>query len=145
MKFCIHCEKKKTDSSFSKHIKAKDGLQSSCKACQKVTNRDYQFNNKEATVARVKRWQDNNRDKVNLESSKWRASKMNATPQWVNESYMKLWYKLAKMEEERTGCKVEVDHIIPLQNKEVCGLHCEHNMQLLFRRDNRSKGNTFII
>jgi len=89
-------------------------------------------------------WKKNNRDKCNSYGSKYRASRINATPSWANDAYMKLWYTLAQIEQERTGRRVEVDHIVPLQGKNVCGLHHEHNMQLLFREHNSSKGNKYI-
>ena len=67
-----------------------------------------------------------------------------AKPDWANDKFMELWYKLAKVEERRTGKKVHVDHIIPLKGRNVCGLHCEDNMQLLFAEDNWSKGNSHV-
>jgi hypothetical protein len=41
------------------------------------------------------------------------------------------------------GCDVVVDHIIPIKNELVCGLHVPWNMQLLTRSKNSEKGNTF--
>ena len=71
--------------------------------------------------------------------------KTQAIPKWSNQKYIKLWYQLAIIEEERTGRKVHVDHIVPLKGKLVCGLHCEDNMQLLFAEDNISKGNKYVV
>jgi len=71
------------------------------------------------------------------------AQLISAQPKWANTKYIALFYRFAKLEQERTGKKVEVDHIVPLQHSRVCGLHCEHNLQLLTARANKIKNNTF--
>ena len=64
-----------------------------------------------------------------------------ATPKWANMRYIELWYEFARTEADRIGEPVHVDHIIPLKGKNVCGLHCEDNMQLLTASHNCRKSN----
>lgn len=70
-----------------------------------------------------------------------------AMPSWANKKHIKdLYYsvsllnKLAgKRECGRTA--FHVDHIIPLNGENVCGLHVEYNLQLLPAKVNLSKSN----
>jgi len=103
----------------------------------------YAENNPEKVAARQREYKQNNKDIITAISAKRRAVKLRATPKWINDGYVKLFYKLAKIEEIRTGLKVHVDHIIPLNNPIVCGLHCEDNLQLLSEKANMLKGNRF--
>lgn len=72
--------------------------------------------------------------------AKRRASKLQAIPMWANKEHIDSIYYLASIN-RKVGYDVQVDHIVPLQSKLVCGLHCESNLQLLQGSDNMTKGN----
>ena len=71
-----------------------------------------------------------------------RASKLHRTPPWLTDddkAQMVELYKLAKV------LGAHVDHIIPLQGKNVSGLHVPNNLQLLTPSQNSSKRNKFEV
>jgi len=68
-----------------------------------------------------------------------------ANPKWANRFFISEIYDLAERRTKATSFKWEVDHIIPLKHPLVCGLHVEHNLQLLPARENLLKGNRFDI
>ena len=70
------------------------------------------------------------------------AAKMQRIPAWANLDYIAGMYELCGLF-RRVGLNLEVDHIIPLQGKNVSGLHVEDNLQLLHGKMNRAKNNRF--
>lgn len=82
-------------------------------------------------------WRLSNPDKHAAQAAKRKSYKLRAIPLWANLDAIREIYKLAKQAGK------EVDHIIPLISKHVCGLHVENNLQLLSPIENRRKGNTF--
>lgn len=82
-------------------------------------------------------WKHNNPDIVNANSARRRANKLHACPVWADKKIIGSIYKEAK----RT--KYHVDHIVPLINPLVCGLHVEYNLQIMPPFDNMSKGNRY--
>lgn len=65
---------------------------------------------------------------------------MCAKPKWLDEFqlfFIEELYDLARLR------KQEVDHIVPLKNSKVCGLHVPWNLQLLTRSENAKKSNKF--
>jgi len=66
-----------------------------------------------------------------------------ATPRWANQDKMVEVYLERDRLSEKTGVPHEVDHIIPIVNKRVCGLHCEFNLRVIPRQENRTKSNKF--
>jgi hypothetical protein len=91
--------------------------------------------------AAEQRWRAANPAVITAYVSKRMALKLRATPAWANMTAILGFYIIAVEMERTTGLKHAVDHIVPLQSKLVCGLHCEANMQVLTKRDNSRKGN----
>jgi hypothetical protein len=52
-------------------------------------------------------------------------------------------YDLCAIRLKTTGIAYQVDHIIPLQSKYVCGLHNEFNLRVITAKENNIKGNRF--
>ena len=52
------------------------------------------------------------------------------------------FYEQARSLTRSTGVKHEVDHIVPLRGKTVCGLHVPWNLQVITRHENATKYNS---
>ena len=63
-----------------------------------------------------------------------RARKRQATPPWVDLDKIKEIYK-------NCPSNMTVDHIKPITNPRLCGLHVPWNLQYLTRSENSKKGN----
>lgn len=70
-----------------------------------------------------------------------RAKKLNATMDYSTNDKISLLYDKCKWLESLTGLKYHVDHVIPLNGKNVSGLHVWENLQILEASINFSKGN----
>lgn len=75
--------------------------------------------------------------------SRNRARELMAFPSWADENKINEFYLEAARRTLASGVPHEVDHIIPLKSRKVCGLHTEFNLQVLSRIDNMKKGNRF--
>lgn len=85
----------------------------------------------------------NNPYKSNARSSKRRSSKIKAAPLWLTKiqiEQIQEFYTMVKELETVFPWRQEVDHIEPLQGKDICGLHVPWNLQIIPRTLNRSKG-----
>lgn len=129
----IYCNTCNTILSFDSFYRSKNtwnGYKHYCISCQKLL-RDNDHS---------KKYIKNNRHKYNAYLAKYRASKLSATPPWLTKQQLaeiQLFYKQAR------DINMEVDHIVPLQGVNVCGLHVPWNLQLLTREQNASKSNNF--
>lgn len=100
--------------------------------------------NKQEYLERAKLWRSKNPEKTAYYTALRRALHKNATPKWLTreqKNEMKQFYVLAKELRWLSEEPLHVDHIIPLDNELVCGLHVPWNLQLLLRSENFKKGN----
>lgn len=88
-------------------------------------------------------WAKRNVGKVNSRTAQRRALKKQAMPLWADNSAIRRIYQDCVRRSKATGMRHEVDHIIPLQGKNVCGLHVAENLQIITAMDNRLKSNKF--
>jgi hypothetical protein len=163
MKTCTNSECKQINpqpfTEFHKRKAAKGGLSTRCRTCDNIRtngwaikNRErsnaakdrWRFANQEQVTAQIKRWEENNPGKKAVQVRKYQATKLNATPKWLTKEQrleMQAFYVEAARLTKETGIPHEVDHIEPLQGKNVRGLHVPWNLQILQRPLNRRKGN----
>jgi len=67
-----------------------------------------------------------------------------ATPKWLTETQfrqIRTLYEQAISLTKTTGEAYVVDHIIPLQHEDVCGLHVPWNLRVITRKENGLKSN----
>ena len=101
----------------------------------------------ENETKKIRIWQDNNRDKMNATAMKTHAERIKRKPKWIKDVFLediKIWYRRAKLIKQFTNELWEVDHIVPMQGKNVSGLHVPWNLQLLTKKQNRQKRNTHV-
>ena len=92
-----------------------------------------------------KRYQQTEKGKAQnrADCAKRKAQKLNATVAWANENKILTIYLRAQRKTEQTGKQHDVDHFLPLQNINVCGLHCESNLRVILAKTNKVKNNSF--
>lgn len=100
--------------------------------------RNYYEVNREELLENHRIWIRENAGKKNAHTAKRRAAQKQATPKWLTQK------QLAEIQQfyiEATKMNMVVNHIIPLTNPLICGLHVPWNLQLLTESENSSKNN----
>lgn len=154
-KVCKKCLIDKPINLFSKNKKGKFGVRPSCKSCesdlQKLRrvdridkirdyNKSWSKRNSAKKSQAKKDWVRENYDKVLSYNSARRSRQKFATLKGYSQDIEQIYW-LARDLRTITGENYQVDHIIPLNGKNVCGLHVPWNLQILPSDMNMSKGN----
>lgn len=140
---CKECQKEKSAKRYQANKKQYAKKQAEYKKANKSKVAEwgakYYAQNSEKVAAKSKKYRENNKEHLSaymrMYSAKRHATKLKAIPLWFEKEKVTLIYKKA----QEWG--FQVDHVIPLQGKNVCGLHCWANLQLLDKSSNASKGN----
>ncbi len=154
---------------FVKDSRYADGYQNRCKVCQKKYDSDrfltkrsvilqqsksYYESNLEQARAKRAEWRENHKEyaaqygklyrqlnpgKELAKTRKYAIAKMQAVPKWLSKA------QIQEMQKVYETCPAghEVDHIVPLQGKNVKGLHVPWNLQHLPKSENRKKSNKY--
>ena len=124
-----------------------------------LCSQGYYEKNKEKESARLKAWELLNGERRQEAKRDWRQSnksrlasqcrsrqamKLHATPAWADPKRIAVEYDLAKWCSEVIGSPYHVDHIVPLQGRNVCGLHVHNNLQVIPASDNLRKGSRHV-
>jgi hypothetical protein len=166
MKQCSKCKQVLPPTEFKRNSKLKSGLHSWCKGCCAIafsawrkadpikwakTQKAWRAKNpgkavayhKDAGYAAQRTWNASNRDKKAAYQAARTAQGLRATPPWADPAAIAAVYVQAE-QFRALGLDIDVDHVIPLQGKTVCGLHVANNLRVCLASDNRSKGNKLL-
>lgn len=134
-------------------------LRSRCKPCRSRVVCEWARQNPDVHNARLRRWRAQNPEKAsapgrayyrrNKEAKRERTRRSRertrrASPPWTDRVAIGEFYKLADTLTAATGVRHEVDHIVPIAGRGICGLHVHWNLRVVPWRENRSKGNKLL-
>lgn len=153
-KVCTRCKQNQPTTEYNKNVRLKSGLTSHCKTCAREENqrqrlrrgteyeRKWNSQNKERRAEYSKKYNTANPHVMQAIVAKRKAAKLQATPDWLTEEQLSqikaLYAKSASMSTPH-----HVDHIVPLQGENVCGLHVPWNLRVIPADENIRKSNKF--
>ena len=125
----------------------------------KAAGRRYYEKNKKTVIARAagrphsevrqykQKYKDANPELYKALISNRRRRHRNATPSWATKEQklaMRRLYLEAQRLTKLTGERYVVDHIVPLINPDVCGLHVPWNLRVMTQEENLRKSNKLL-
>jgi 5-methylcytosine-specific restriction endonuclease McrA len=130
------------------HIDERFTYNGQCHSCLKAYNtgagkKEYQHAHRDEIAVKKQKYQRDNLHIFRQNGAKRRATKIKASVAWANREKIAEIYSESQKIIETTGILHQVDHIVPLNHKLVCGLHNEFNLQILTKTENLSKKNRY--
>ena len=125
----------------------------------KAAGKRYYEKNREVVIARAasrphlevrqykQKYKDANPELYKALTSVRKRRHRSATPPWITKDHklaMRKMYLEAQRLTRLTGERYVVDHIVPLINPEVCGLHVPWNLRVMTQEENLRKSNKLL-
>ena len=101
----------------------------------------YRADNAEHLPKQDRRWAKTNPGKIRAQTIRRNKHIKQATPDWANTKKISKIYVESAHITKKTNIPHQVDHIIPIRGKDVCGLHIEGNLRVITAKENLAKGN----
>ena len=151
---CLKLEWQRGNETRAEYFKAYNKSEAGQKA-----KREYYEKNRETVIARASnrpmdersraklRYKESNPDLYKELVSLRRRRFRQATPKWLSAEQkmeIRLKYRLAIELSRRTGIRHAVDHVVPLQGENVCGLHVPWNLEVITQDENLKKSNKLV-
>lgn len=120
-----------------------------CTVCSSTSLKSWRSINKDKEQTYKKKYRSTLRGKAlrNKNQQEREARKLQATrldDDEFNLLCIDELYHLAQLRKLYTGIPHDVDHIIPLRGKEVCGFHVWYNLQVISHKENEFKNNKLV-
>lgn len=151
---CLKIEWEKGNQTRAEYFKAYNESDAGKKA-----KKEYYERNKEAVIARAnarpleerrnhrEKYKKQNPELYKAFTSVRKRRHKNATPPWITAEQklaMRKLYMQAMELTKLTGERYVVDHIVPLINSDVCGLHVPWNLRVITQEENLKKSNKLL-
>ncbi len=156
LKVCTNCQQKRDLLEFHRGTSL-HGRKSQCIECcrrhynpekAKIAKNACYERNKDKHQKIIRAYKESHRAECTAREAFRRAQKLKATPPWLTKEHKKQIENLYKLREKltvKTGIIHHVDHIVPLINKNVCGLHVPWNLRVIPGLENLKKSNKVEI
>lgn len=132
------------------HISKRFVINRTCCKCLNLSKlrrkqkiKQYYRNNAEYFKQCSKQYRRNNPGKSALYNQRRFKYLKESIPSWYETELVQQFYVKRDKLNKKWQTNFQVDHIIPILSKTVCGLHCWANLQLLDASVNQSKYNSY--
>jgi len=150
---CYSCQKenskrnRKKPGQKEKHLARKRKDYQKHKEKRKAKIKEYTIKNRDTILAKKREYQKKNPHIFRAIGSFRRARLRSATPPWITPQMreeIKSLHAEAERLEQESGIQFDVDHIVPLDGKIICGLHVPWNLRVITHSDNISRPKHFV-